>query len=94
MLHQSAALVGWGRVRGRLQRFKRYTGIVLEPTARKWIPGEIYRLADNRILAALDRYEGAEFERVVINVARAEGSRLPCWIYQVRLRGGTRSVPS
>jgi gamma-glutamylcyclotransferase (GGCT)/AIG2-like uncharacterized protein YtfP len=70
-------------VRGRLQRFKRYSGIHLEASANKWIAGEVYRLHDRGVLGALDRYEGSDFERVVTDVVWSDGSRVRCWIYRV-----------
>src|SRR5215472_3801036 len=74
LLARSADLLGSGRVRGRLQRFKRYPGIHLELCAKRWVEGEIHRLHELGILAALDRYEGPDFERVLVPIIRGNGS--------------------
>lgn len=102
LLAQSADLLGPGRVRGHLYRIKGYRGIRLEADTAEWIAGEIHRLHDLRILAALDRYEGPDYERVFVRVVRQNGSGLRCWIYQVKVeqvsahsaRCGTGALPT
>src|SRR5262249_24859171 len=81
MLRRSSESAGLGRVRGWLERFKHYSGIHLEATAKKWIVGEIYQLKGLDVLGTLDRYEGSEFERLVTDVIRRDGSSVRCWIY-------------
>ena len=84
MLASSSEFLGLARVRACLYRLKRYPGIRLETDVNTWIPGEIYRFKDVRLLNALDRYEGPEFARVVAEVVLPNGSRLSCWIYQLK----------
>ncbi|MBV8841333.1 MAG: gamma-glutamylcyclotransferase [Bryobacterales bacterium] len=83
LLARSSEFIGLGRIRGRLYRLSRYPGIRLDSAENTWIPGEVYRFKNLRFLTALDRYEGPEFERVIGKVARPDGSRLTCWIYQL-----------
>lgn len=84
MLARSSEFLGLGRVRACLYRLKRYTGVRLEPGVNTWIPGEVYRFKDIRLLNALDRYEGPEFERVIGEVVQPNSGRLSCWIYQLK----------
>jgi gamma-glutamylcyclotransferase (GGCT)/AIG2-like uncharacterized protein YtfP len=86
LLHRSSDFVGLGRVRGRLLRVRRYRGLRLQSDVGQWIPGEVFRFKDQRLLMALDRYEGEDYERVVVEVVCADGRRLSCWIYSVRER--------
>jgi|SRR5215831_7263879 len=83
LLHRSSDFIHAARVRGSLQRFKRYTGICLDSSTSRWIPGEIFRFRDQRLLAALDRYEGPDYERVLVEAMRANGSRCVCWTYRL-----------
>jgi gamma-glutamylcyclotransferase (GGCT)/AIG2-like uncharacterized protein YtfP len=42
--------------------------------------GEIFQLEET-LLAALDEYEGSEFERALVRADLASGRALDCWIY-------------
>lgn len=78
MLRASADFEGEAAVRGRLEAVGAYKAFA--PDGEELVRGEIYRLREpERTLAALDDYEGEEYERVVIEV---EGS--PAWIYRLR----------
>jgi gamma-glutamylcyclotransferase (GGCT)/AIG2-like uncharacterized protein YtfP len=85
LLARGSNFVGVARVRGRLYRFKRYRAIRLDPKGAASVPGEIYLLRDpRRLFFALDRYEGAEFHRVLTEAIFPDASRLPCWVYELR----------
>lgn len=92
VLRDGSQPLGAARVRGRLYDLGRNPGIVLDPEAA-WVHGELYRLRDRAVLAALDRYEGAapedpaprEYERIVAAVELlATGNPCPAWIYEYR----------
>jgi gamma-glutamylcyclotransferase (GGCT)/AIG2-like uncharacterized protein YtfP len=84
LLARGSDFAGVARVRGRLYRFKRYPGIRLDRKAATYVPGEVYVLRDpRRLFSALDRYEGAEFRRVLTEAIFPGASRLPCWIYEL-----------
>ena len=90
LLARSADLLGNGRVRGHRYQLKRYPGILLEPQAKEWVEGEVYRLRNLGVLAKLDGYEGSEFQRVRAPVVRRNGSRTWCWIYALKRVGAAR----
>ena len=74
MLAAHARLIGPARVPGRLYDFGEYPGA---RPGDGWITGEIFQLLDPAAtLAALDDYEGPEYERALILV-----NDLDCWIY-------------
>ena len=92
-LHGHAELIGPGHVQGALYGISWYPGLILEGQSRVY--GELFRL-DNpeEILPELDAYEGAEFERVILNVS-ASGETTPAWAYVYRLSvAGKRRVES
>jgi gamma-glutamylcyclotransferase (GGCT)/AIG2-like uncharacterized protein YtfP len=78
LLRASAEFEREASVRGRLQAVGAY--MAFAPDGDDEVRGELYRLREpERTLAALDDYEGEEYERVVVDV---EGS--PAWIYRLR----------
>jgi len=75
MLAQRGRYAGEDRVHGRLYDFGRYPGARPEDGS---ITGEVFQLLDPAAtLAALDEYEGPEFERAQTRTT----SGLHCWIY-------------
>jgi gamma-glutamylcyclotransferase (GGCT)/AIG2-like uncharacterized protein YtfP len=90
-LAERARYAGAAQVRGRLYDLGRYPGM-LEPSAEQdWVHGDLYDLGEGTTtLAELDAYEQAEsplpayFERQVAEAVRADGTRLPVWIYWYR----------
>jgi gamma-glutamylcyclotransferase (GGCT)/AIG2-like uncharacterized protein YtfP len=79
---------GYGRVPADLYDLGAYPGAVPNPTAR--VRGEVYRLRDGispdaDTLGALDRHEGDEFERGLIEVALENAETAQAWIYWYRL---------
>jgi gamma-glutamylcyclotransferase (GGCT)/AIG2-like uncharacterized protein YtfP len=78
MLADRARFVGTARVQGQLFDLGQYPGARRAEQTSETILGEIFYLEDpGAILAALDEYEGAEFERAVVTT---EG-KVDCWIY-------------
>lgn len=69
---------------GRLYDFGSYPGAVPSDQSDQWIHGEVHRFEDPQLLASLDEYEGAEFERAMVSVQLEDGAGLgivQCWIY-------------
>jgi gamma-glutamylcyclotransferase (GGCT)/AIG2-like uncharacterized protein YtfP len=56
------------------------------------VRGELYRLEDLRVLPAVDREEGYNFERRLTEVTWADGRRGRAWAYWYR-GPRTRAVP-
>jgi gamma-glutamylcyclotransferase (GGCT)/AIG2-like uncharacterized protein YtfP len=82
-LARSAKWLGLARVRGRLYGLGPHPGMRLHAGSGEWVVGEVYRLHDaERMLLALDRYEGPRFARVVTTAVGASGGRLRCWVYR------------
>ena len=82
--------VGVATTTGRLFDLGRYPGMRAARAAREVVIGDVYRIADPRVLRVLDRYEaGAERrkprfvrERCVVTLAR--GRRRAAWAYVYR----------
>ncbi len=78
LLAERAQFIGPARVAGRLYDFGSYPGARRASVPGEWIVGEIFRLDEpGELLAALDEYEGPEFERTMVSTQDA----LDCWIY-------------
>ncbi len=74
LLRAHAERVGPATVAGSIFRIAHYPGYRPEPAGV--VQGELYRLADPAAtLQVLDEYEGAEYERVPLEIG---------WIYQYR----------
>lgn len=82
LLEPGVEWVGPAHMRGRLYDLGAFPGLA---TGRPgdFVQGELYRLAGAAapLLAALDRYEGRAFRRVVGEAVCADGTRLPAWVY-------------
>jgi gamma-glutamylcyclotransferase (GGCT)/AIG2-like uncharacterized protein YtfP len=81
VLGPRAELVGLATARGRLFDLGRYPGAV-EGQGR--VRGEVYRLRDPQVLAAVDRAEGVQFVRGHTLLTLANGGRARAWIYRYR----------
>jgi len=65
-------------IRGRLRAAGPYMAFAADGDQQ--VRGELYRLREpERMLEALDDYEGEEYERVVVEVESS-----PAWIYRLR----------
>jgi len=58
-----------------------YTGVVLSDQSNEWVPGELFELEEPAILAALDEYEGSEYERILVTVTLDTGVEMESWVY-------------
>ena len=55
------------------------------------IRGELYAIVDApRLFAALDRYEGSEYFRTLVDVRREKGGETKAWAYLCRRAPGER----
>ena len=81
LLHAHARFLGDARMRGRLYQLDHYSGAVLSDQPDDWVDGEVFQLEEPSILATLDEYEGAEFERAIIQVHLDSGEELEAWVY-------------
>jgi len=83
-----AEFLGSARVRGRLYQISYYPGLVPDVNAG-WVSGEVYRLADEAQLGALDDYEecppprhpNQEYRREQLQLIMAKGAQLQAWTY-------------
>jgi gamma-glutamylcyclotransferase (GGCT)/AIG2-like uncharacterized protein YtfP len=77
LLSERGKFIGEGRVSGRLYDLGAYPGARPAEQPDESIVGEIFQLAEpGMVLAALDEYEGPEFERAMVTAGTLE-----CWIY-------------
>jgi gamma-glutamylcyclotransferase (GGCT)/AIG2-like uncharacterized protein YtfP len=83
---------------GELYDLGEYPGAYRRSRSRHRIFGELYALPDDnplKVVAALDHYEGREFERRQVWVTLADGSRRAAWAYLLRRRPvAGRVIPS
>lgn len=71
---------GWGAAEG-------FPGLVLDPAGDR-VRVKVFRSAElPGAWERLDRFEGREYERVVVPVEGLEEGSLPCWIYVLREPG-------
>jgi gamma-glutamylcyclotransferase (GGCT)/AIG2-like uncharacterized protein YtfP len=81
VLGRQAELLGMATARGRLLDLGRYPGVV---EGRGRVRGEVYRLRDPQVLAAVDRAEGVQFVRGHTLLTLANGGRARAWMYRYR----------
>ena len=78
-----------GYIQGRLYDVGRYPAAVESAHPTEQVSGEVYRIKNKCILAALDEYEGCslkfpeprEYCRKKLPVNTSEGSQLSAWVY-------------
>jgi gamma-glutamylcyclotransferase (GGCT)/AIG2-like uncharacterized protein YtfP len=88
-LSAAADYLGDATCRGRLYMIAHYPGLLLSDDAHDIVHGEVFRLRDPALLAALDDYEGCgpddvrptAYVRQVVPVTSAEGAVLEAWTY-------------
>jgi gamma-glutamylcyclotransferase (GGCT)/AIG2-like uncharacterized protein YtfP len=81
LLHRQGELIGKTSVIGSIYRIESYPG--WKPKPKGEVHGELYRLLDPQAtLAALDDYEGEDFERVEIETL-GPASEI-AWIYRYK----------
>ena len=79
VLARGSTFLGEARVRGRLLDLGPYPGLV---DGAGTVRGELYRIDDPELLAAIDREEGYNFERRRALVTLAAGGRRRAWLYR------------
>ena len=83
LLEPGAEWVAPARLRGRLYDLGAFPGLA-EGRPGEWVQGELYRLSGadpERLLDALDRYEGRAFRREPREAVCADGTRVAVWVY-------------
>ena len=81
VLSRYARYLGEAKACGRLYLIADYPGMVEDLHCRERVKGELYEILDKkRLFSALDRYEGAEYEKRVVSVETKEGERR-AWVY-------------
>jgi gamma-glutamylcyclotransferase (GGCT)/AIG2-like uncharacterized protein YtfP len=79
LLAGRARYVGRGQVKGRLVDLGSYPGAL--PDAGASLHGELYRIVDPALWAALDSAEGAQYDRREVTVRSEDGRDLAAAIY-------------
>ena len=75
--------MGKASMEGKLYDLGPYPGVVATPGA--YVRGEVYEILDDaRLFAALDRYEGDEYRREIVEIETEEGEILRAWVYLYR----------
>jgi gamma-glutamylcyclotransferase (GGCT)/AIG2-like uncharacterized protein YtfP len=76
--------IGTGFVNGRKYDLGRYPGVVLKPLGNDRVFGELYEIRDReKLLLALDNYEGAEYQRVPVDVYMNDMPVVVAWCYTI-----------
>ena len=84
LLHGRARWLGEGTIRGRLQAVSWYCGAVAGPGAEGVVRGEVFELhaeTADEVMAALDAYEGSDFELRPVQVAMADETPVAAHAY-------------
>jgi gamma-glutamylcyclotransferase (GGCT)/AIG2-like uncharacterized protein YtfP len=84
LLHGHARHLGRGTIRARLYAVSWYAAAVASDDPADAVLGDVFELdaaTAARVLATLDEYEGAEFERVDVDVAMADETRTAARAY-------------
>jgi gamma-glutamylcyclotransferase (GGCT)/AIG2-like uncharacterized protein YtfP len=82
LLAARAEFSGPARVPGRLYDFGRYPGARYADQPDQWVIGEVFHLDEPaKLLAALDDYEGLEYERALVSATLDDGRSIECCIY-------------
>ena len=85
LLAAQALFLGGAKTNGRLYDLGRHPGAVPSQAASEWVRGEVFLLSRApALLAALDRYEGAKYERRTVPVYLASGKRIESMTYFLR----------
>lgn len=89
-----ARYLGPASTPGRLYDLGEYPGMTAARSRRERVVGDVYRVANPRVLRVLDRYEASFMrERCVVKLER--GARVTAWAYRYRHRiGGATRIAS
>ncbi|HEX6745800.1 MAG TPA: gamma-glutamylcyclotransferase family protein [Longimicrobium sp.] len=83
-LHGHARYLGRGTIRARLYGISWYAGAVMSDDPADAVLGDVFELEPataGDVLAALDEYEGADFERLSVEVIMADETRVAADAY-------------
>jgi gamma-glutamylcyclotransferase (GGCT)/AIG2-like uncharacterized protein YtfP len=82
LLERDVAWVAEARIRGRLYDLGAFPGLT-DGSRDEFVQGELYRITRDpeRLLDALDRYEGRAFKRVVREVQPQPGAPVRAWVF-------------
>jgi gamma-glutamylcyclotransferase (GGCT)/AIG2-like uncharacterized protein YtfP len=90
-LRRSARYVGHATTSGRLYDLGAYPGMCGARSRREYVHGDVYRVAQPRVLRVLDRYEaGSAYraryrrERCIVRFAPRGNARKTAWTYRYR----------
>jgi gamma-glutamylcyclotransferase (GGCT)/AIG2-like uncharacterized protein YtfP len=89
LLEAGATLEGRASVGGRIHAPSWYPALVPGPSGR--VLGEVWRILDPEILAALDVYEGEAYVRDPVAARVNDGPTVTAWAY--RYQGDLTGVP-
>ena len=82
LLAAQARYAGAGRMLGRLYDLGNHPGAVPSKVQGEWVRGEVFLLKrPPATLAALDRYEGSEYERKMVRVQLASETHIEAAAY-------------
>lgn len=85
-LRRRAEYAGSAKIAARLYDLGRYPGLLRARRSGEWVAGDLFRIAEPRVLKTLDRYEGAGGRGPARFVRRrctviADGERRAAWVY-------------
>jgi len=93
LLASRARCMGTARIGARLYHLGSHPGAVPSHAATDWVRGEVFLLKRApTLLAVLDRYEGRQYERRVVQVALASGLRVEAMTYFLRREPGAGRI--
>ena len=97
-LHGHSSYLGPGRFQGRLYDLGDYPGAVPSDDPADQVVGDAFALDPahaDEVIAALDAYEGAAYERREVHVTLDSGETVRCWAYlYVDSLDGCALIPS
>ncbi len=76
---QEAVLHNWARFR---VRGSEYPGIIRKEESS--VSGKVYWDLDESTMEELDEFEGEKYERVIVQVAMADGTFMEAWAYAIK----------
>lgn len=83
LLRNSGHFLGPAAIRGRLYRVAHYPGLKRLGAGNSWVLGELFQLRNpQKILEALDQYEGDRFTRVKAMAYLDGVGASSCWAYE------------
>lgn len=95
LLAAQARFVGEARMPGRLYDLGDHPGAVSSHVPGEWVHGEVFLLKrPATTLAALDRYEGSEYERRIVLVQPASAKQIEAHVYFLKREAASGRIRS